>query len=405
MIKILFIHQYYYPEMTGTGRRTREMAEELSQRGYDCAVLTTYPREYRSFPDEGVKRYEILNGVRVYRINTFLYVNRNVITRLLSYALHFILVVNWLLKHGRNYDMIISVAPLSSGIAGAFAQKFLGIPHHFDVPDILPDLGIAANMIKNKYLIGILFKIESWVYKNSTTISPITYGQIQNIHNKKVPLTKLYYIPDWIDINFFKKNTKRHYNYIRKLMKIKSSEAIISFVGNIGALQGVDTFLEVVKLLNMEEKIKFIFFFIGDGIMLPQLKKIVEREKIQNVQFIGRVRRQYVPAYMNISNILVANYVNNNYMDICIPGKIFEYIISNTPIVIGARGEAANLINIYNAGLAVEPSNPREMKNAIIKILENPEEYKANINNFRKDYSLKTIIDKYDELIRKIYIK
>ena len=55
------------------------------------------------------------------------------------------------------------MAPLPSAIAPAFASKIFKIYHHFDVPDILPDLGISAGMIKNKILINYLYKLEKWV--------------------------------------------------------------------------------------------------------------------------------------------------------------------------------------------------------------------------------------------------
>lgn len=403
MKKILFIHQHYYPEMAGTARRTKELAETLAIRGYNCSVLTSFPREYRSVPSNKVMPYEKLNNVNIHRINTYIYVKKNVFTRLLSYSLYFIFVLQWLYKHRRKFDLVISIAPLSSGIAGAFAQKFLKIPHHFDVPDILPDLGIAAGMIKNKYMIKILFKIEKWVYDNSTTISAITQGQIKNIENKKVSPNKLYLIPDWVDVKFFKENINKYNDVVRKKINPHSNYKIISFVGNIGALQGADNFIEVVKLLNRHSKWKFKFLFIGDGIMLPTLQKKVKDENIQNVEFVGRVPREYVPSFMNQSDVLVANYLDNSYMDICIPGKIYEYIISNKPIVIGAKGETAKLVKKFNAGEAVGPSNPKGIKNCIDTILQSPGKYKYSTAKFEKIYQLGSIIDKYIKLIEKIY--
>ncbi len=399
MKKILFVHQYYFPEMTGTGRRTRELAESLVKKGFDCTVLTTKPRKFRSMINYSAPPFEELNGVKVYRINTLFFVQKNVLTRLISYFLHFLLSFIWISKRRNQFSLIISVAPLSSGIVGAFAQRFFGIPHHFDVPDILPDLGIAAGMIQNKILIKLLYKIEKWVYDNASSISPITFGQIDNIRNKCVPEYKLYHIPDWVDIDFFKINGAKYNSLIREKINPNSEYKIISFVGNIGALQGVESFVEVVKMLNIEFQIKYKFLFIGDGICLEMLKEKVRNEKVNNIKFIGRVPREYIPSYMNLSDVLVANYISNEYMNICIPGKIFEYIISNKPIVIGAFGEAANLINTFHAGETVEPSNAKMIKNSIIKILLNPEKYKYDIKEFENKYSLATIVNDYIKLI------
>jgi len=69
-LKILLIHQAYYPEMSGTARRTKELAESFIKNGHIVNVLTSTPREYRSFPDYKYKFFEKINGVNVYRIKT-----------------------------------------------------------------------------------------------------------------------------------------------------------------------------------------------------------------------------------------------------------------------------------------------------------------------------------------------
>ena len=58
-----------------------------------------------------------------------------------------------------------------------------------------------------------------------------------------------------------------------------------------------------------------------------------------------------------MSDILVANYVADDHLDLYIPGKLFEYAISNTPTIIGARGDAKMFIEKYKLGLVVEPSS------------------------------------------------
>ena len=47
----------------------------------------------------------------------------------------------------------------------------------------------------------------------------------------------------------------------------------ISFIGNIGALQNPMVFIETMRLLSNNNQVHFLF--IGDGIMLPELKSRV----------------------------------------------------------------------------------------------------------------------------------
>ena len=356
-MKILMIHQHYFPEMTGTARRTKELSEAFVSKGYKVKVVTSFPRDFRSMPGEKSLKSESLNGVEVNRIKTLFQIKNNVFFRMLSYLTFVIQSLFLAYRISKKSDIVITIAPISSGIVGALVKLFnRKIHHHFDVPDILPDLGISAGMIKNKFLIKILFILEKWVYSKCDTISAITKGQIENIKNKGVNKSKLFYIPDWIDDSFFRKNLREHKIKVQKSLKKYSNKKLISFVGNIGALQNPKIFIKMMQLKNTKDK-NFHFLFIGDGIMLEELKDEVKRNNIQNVSFVGRVARELIPSYMNLSDVLVANYLPNKYMDICIPGKLFEYAISNKPIVMGSNGEAKKLIEEYSLGLVARPSN------------------------------------------------
>ena len=103
---------------------------------------------------------------------------------------------------------------------------------------------------------------------------------------------------------------------------------------------------------------------------------------------------------MNLSDVLIANYLSNKYMDICIPGKLFEYIVSKTPIVMGSKGEAANFINKHNAGIAVHPSDVNAFVNAVCKIVDGRFDYKPNYEEFINNFSLKKIANSYDSVFK-----
>ena len=401
MRKILLLHQHYFPEMAGCARRAQELAEQLVKSGHSVTVFTTYPREYRSIPGILSKRYEVLNSVEVIRSRTIFTVGKILLFRVLSYSLYVISSFYYIARNKNKYDILISIAPLPSAIGAALAQKYFKIYHHFDVPDILPDLGISAGMIKNKLIIKFLYKLEIWVYDHWNTISAITYGQIDNIHKKGVAQEKLSYIPDWFDNLFFKKNVSKYKSEVNSNFNFQGKK-LISFIGNIGALQNPDIFLDLMVLLAEENHHDLQFLFIGDGIMLPHLKVKAKKLQLNNVTFVGRVKREYIPAYMNLSDVLVANYLPNDYMEICIPGKLFEYAISEKPIVMGARGEAKNLIDKYSLGLTVAPSDVNEFKKAIIQITNGSYNYKPKTDKFIQDFSLRKIAGLYNNIFQKV---
>ena len=71
-MNILIIHQHYFPEMSGTARRAKELAESFVKQGYSVTVITSYPRDFRSIPGESFKSIEKIAGVNVIRVNNII---------------------------------------------------------------------------------------------------------------------------------------------------------------------------------------------------------------------------------------------------------------------------------------------------------------------------------------------
>ena len=384
--------------MSGTARRTKELAETLKNLGHEVSVISSFPRVNRKMPGYKTKSFQLINGVKVYRTKNIFDVGKIPLFRMISYSLSTIWSLVFISKKRNNFDLLLSVSPLASGLAGAVTNYLYKIYHHFDVPDILPDLGVAAGMLKNKYLIKILFIIEKWVYSNSISISLTTKGHKNNLIAKGVPKEKLKWMPDWIDEEYYFNSPvilfKKEKNYL-----FSKNNKIITFLGNIGALQGPDTFLTLMKEINHEEKHKVKFLFIGNGIMVPSLKARINNEGIKNIHFLGNIDRSHVRSYLNISNILISNYLDNPALDTYIPGKIFEYIISGKPIIMGGRGDVKELIEKYNAGIVVDPSDVGLFKNAIYNILSGEYYLKTDTTKFLLTYSMKNVINRYNKMI------
>ena len=87
-MKILLIHQHFYPEPSGTARSAYELAKNLSSKGHVVTVITEFPnRNFQSFSDckTQPKKFEVINNINVYRIkNKFKYSNY-VVQRMLAY--------------------------------------------------------------------------------------------------------------------------------------------------------------------------------------------------------------------------------------------------------------------------------------------------------------------------------
>ena len=113
-MKILFVLEYYYPNVGGIEKLFKELAEALVRDGHEVMVLTN------RF-DKSLKTAEMLNGVRVKRLkfkNRFLF-------SFFSLAA--------VIKYARNFDLIHTTsynAALPASIAGKILNKKVIITFH-----------------------------------------------------------------------------------------------------------------------------------------------------------------------------------------------------------------------------------------------------------------------------------
>src|SRR5215469_10210464 len=123
MARILFLTQYYPPEVGAAAIRIGETATRLARRGHEVTVLTTLPNypngivppEYR----HGQRRRELRAGVRIVRVWSYISPNRGFLRRVLS-QLSFGCLAPFLAGKaiGQPDLIIFGSAPLFTVIAG-----------------------------------------------------------------------------------------------------------------------------------------------------------------------------------------------------------------------------------------------------------------------------------------------
>src|SRR4051794_6439953 len=89
-MRILYVSQYFPPEMGAPSARVHELSREWVRLGHDVTVLTAFahhPTGVKSPRDHGVlTRHEWADGIRVIRTYVYAAPNRGTVLRMLSYA-------------------------------------------------------------------------------------------------------------------------------------------------------------------------------------------------------------------------------------------------------------------------------------------------------------------------------
>ena len=109
---------------------------------------------------------------------------------------------------------------------------------------------------------------------------------------------------------------------------------------------------------------------IGDGSFLQELKEIVDKENISNVNFTGRKPLEEMSDYYHASDVLVLSLKDVPLYEIMIPSKFQAYLVTCKPIYAIFKGEIRNLVVNNGLGVVANPGDINDIANGFRKWLE-----------------------------------
>lgn len=262
---ILYISDNYPPEINAPAARVSEHAESWVRSGCNVTVITCAP----NFPDgevyEGYKNTlwssEIINGVRVIRVWSFMASNDGFFKRIIDF-ISFMMSASMAGIFVRNVDVVIGTSPQFFTLCAAwFIAKIKSKKLFLEIRDLWPESIIAVGAIKNKWLISIISTIEYFLYRSS-------YGIIVLTESFKNAIVGGGINPDKIQVVTNGVNTKVFYP-----MKVESQlkekllgqyEFLAGYIGTHGYAQSLENIIEVAKKCQENED-SIGFIFVGGG--------------------------------------------------------------------------------------------------------------------------------------------
>lgn len=181
--------------------------------------------------------------------------------------------------------------------------------------------------------------------------------------------------------------------------KAKSNSFKILFTGHIRTGRGLELIPEIVK--NLEGVHVMITGRVEDRKLLHNL------ESTPNTKYLGFLKHQEVLDLEASSDVMMALYdldlqVQNKFV---VGNKLFEAMMCSTPIITNVAHE---IVNETRCGIIVGYNNPRQIKEAIVTLQDNPELRKKLGENGRKAFLQKynwsvmeqTLYTLYDNLLQ-----
>ncbi|ACK42999.1 MULTISPECIES: glycosyltransferase [Dictyoglomus] len=274
---------------------------------------------------------------------------------------------------------------------GLFTGKRLVISAH-----VVPESVLGSFILSNLWL--PLFTSYLIRYYNLAdmviAVSPKVKEELEEI-GVKAPIV---FIPNPVNLERFYKSQELRIEG-RKKLGLSNKDFVVICSGQIQPRKGVDTFLEIAKILPF---IKFVWVG-GQPFSVLTAGYIEMNEKIKkappNVIFTGLVPYEEMPIYLNAADIFFFPSYQENF-----PMAVLEAASCGLPLLLRDNPEYREPYKDWY----IPAKNDEEFKNYILKLHQDisfREEYQKRALRLAKEYSADNVADMMVEVYKEILSK
>jgi colanic acid biosynthesis glycosyl transferase WcaI len=404
-LRILVLAQYFTPEpITKPG----DLAQAFAERGHDVAVLTglpQYPNGVR-YPGYSLRPWQRdhLGGVPVLRMAGYAYHGRSVLRRCANFGAFAAAAVlaRPLLK--RPHVIYVWHPPLSIGVAGWILARLMRVPFVYDVQDIWPDVIVAAGLLQNRRAIRALEALERFTYRRATKILVPNERARDVLIAKGAAPDRLCVTPHWVDGELARQGTAAERSAARAAHGW-NDRFVVLFAGNIGIAQDLPN---VVKAASLVTDARILFVFAGEGTARRDLETLARDSGVAGrTVFLGWRPHEEMPSLMAAADVLLVHLSDSDVFEAVVPTKTVAYLAAGRPIVMAARGAAADLVQDTETGVVVEPGDPARLAAALDAVAGLDEDTRAAMGargraRFEDTFAKDVVVPQYEAVLNSV---
>ena len=390
-MKILVVCQYYSPEPF----KVHDVCEALVEKGHEVDVVTSFPNYPMGEIYEGYKnclhKEEKINGVNVHRVFTigrrsgFLY-------RIANYYAFSVFSSLFINKLKKDYDVVFvyQLSPVMMANAGLKYKKKHNKKMLLYCLDLWPDSLTAGGVKKGSLIFRYFEKVSSRIYKSCDKILVSSRLFAEHLKENFSIDEEITYLPQYADSVFKPEN-------------FSEKEIVdLTFAGNIGSAQSVETIICAAELLK-DESVRFNL--VGDGSKVEDCKKLVKEKGLTNVVFHGRKPVEEMPEIYKNSAAMLVTLTADPSISKTLPGKVQTYMAAGKPILGAIDGETAQTILSAGCGFVAPAQDYEKYAECIRTFLKSDKQklgensYKYYTEYFSKDVFLETLLKEMESCV------
>lgn len=371
-LKIFFLSDNFYPERNAAATRVFERGVYWAEAGHELTVLTSVPnfpegRVYSGYKNSWYKR-EIIQGIKVKRVKTFIAANKGFAIRILDFLSYMMSSFFAGLLLIKNHDVIIATSPQFFTAVSAWAlSKIKRKPFIFELSDLWPESIRAVGVMKSSWILDYIEKFELFLYHQSAAVIALTDEFKVNLVRRGIDGKKIFVVKNGVDLRRHRPASKDA--QLAGQLGLQG-KFVISYIGTIGAAHELVRVVHAAKELKRRDNRNVVFLFVGTGVDLPLLK--VEAGGLDNVVFVEPQSKERIGLYWNLSDVCLVHLKNSDTFKTVIPSKMFEAMGYGKPILmVSPEGEASSILLSAKAGWHTSSYQLKDFVNMVEEIQKN----------------------------------
>ena len=342
-----------------TDIRVTRKVEALVAAGYHVDVLAL-----RSAYSKG-KNYSV-DGANLYTIA--LGRKRGSLAR---YLFEYVVFMLWAffklggLMRRRPYDVIDANNLPDFLVFAAVSAKWKGAKIVFDMHEITPEFYISKYKIReDSRLVRFLKFVERKSIQFSDYVITINEPIQRLLECRGLEPSKSTIVMNSVDEAFFASTASTNVPFRRPAF-------VMMYHGTLTHIYGLDIALQAFGRIH-DRMPGSEFWILGDGTEKGSLEELAGKLGVKSkVKFVGTVRPQEIPAWLDLCDIGVLATRQDVFLDLSFSSKLSEYIIMNKP-VISSRLRTIRHYFSEEALAYFEPNQPIDLAKQMLQMYENP---------------------------------
>lgn len=394
---ILFLCQFFYPEYNSSATLPFDTAKYLASHGFKVDGLVGYPKEYSV--DKHLPLEETVEGVGIKRIKYMQLGRVGVTGRLINYFSFTFRA--WLMTpYLKNYKSVIVYSnPPVLPIVPIRAKKKYGTKFVFVAYDVYPEVAYASKALAPGSMIS---KIMNWInkrlYRAADCVVALTdeMKEFLLVNRPELSRERVVTIANWAHE---KESRPDHEAYER--FGYQDGQFIVSYFGNMGTVQDVETMMEAAELLKDDDRVRFLI--AGHGNKKDAVEARIRDKGLQNVQLLSFLTGKDFQQAVAISSCGIVS-LEKGVMGTCAPSKYYSYLQGGQPVlaVVEKDSYLSAEVEKEQIGHGVEIGDGAGLRDAIVAMVEDPGECAEMGKRARKlyeeRYAYEAAMEKYTRI-------